>query len=120
MKSMSRPSSNYPAELRDRTVRMFAEVRHDYTSDWKTAESLAEKLGVRTVMELAEIPQLCSSKFLTRRGSIESDGSPSRLVVSDHSPGRRGPIFHVDTRGRRGRNCAAQTRLDHLGHRPPS
>ena len=45
---MSRPSNNYPAELRDRTVRMFAEVRPNYSSDWKTAESVAEKLGIRT------------------------------------------------------------------------
>ena len=48
MKSKSRPSNNYPAELRDRTVSMFAEVRAEYASDWKSAESIAEKLGIRT------------------------------------------------------------------------
>ena len=31
---MTRRSSNYPRELRERAIRMVAEVRPDYPSDW--------------------------------------------------------------------------------------
>ena len=45
---MARPASNYPTELRERAVSMFTEIRKDYTSDWKTAESIADKLDIKT------------------------------------------------------------------------
>ncbi len=42
---MGRPSS-YPQELRDRAVRMVAEVRSDYDSQWAAMASVASLLGV--------------------------------------------------------------------------
>jgi transposase len=41
-----RPSNNYPSELRERAIRMFGEVRCEYTSDWAAAVSVADKLGI--------------------------------------------------------------------------
>ncbi len=43
---MSRRSSNYPKELRERAVRMVAEIRSEYSSEWAAMESVASKLGV--------------------------------------------------------------------------
>jgi transposase len=43
---VGRRSANYPPELRERAVRMVAEVRPDYTSDWPAICAVAAKLGV--------------------------------------------------------------------------
>ncbi|BBY54797.1 hypothetical protein MKOR_20480 [Mycolicibacillus koreensis] len=41
-------SKKYPAELRERAVRMVAEVRDQYSSEWAAIESVAAKLGIGT------------------------------------------------------------------------
>jgi transposase len=38
--------ANYPPELRERAVRMVAEVRPDYPSDWPAICAVAQKLGI--------------------------------------------------------------------------
>jgi transposase len=48
---MSRPS-RYPAELRQRAVRMVAEVRPNYDSDWTAITAVAQKLGIGTTETL--------------------------------------------------------------------
>ncbi len=42
---MRRPG-RYPQELRDRAVRMVAEHRHEYPSEWAAIMSIASKVGV--------------------------------------------------------------------------
>jgi transposase len=42
----TRPSNNYPPELRERAIRMVGEVRPEYSSDWAACQSVAVKLGV--------------------------------------------------------------------------
>ena len=42
---MARPSP-YPPELRRRAVRMVAEVRPDYPSEWSAMKAVAARLGV--------------------------------------------------------------------------
>ena len=49
---MTRRSSNYPPELRERAVRMVAEVRPDYPSDWPAIVAVAAKLGIGTAETL--------------------------------------------------------------------
>ncbi len=46
MKSVS--SKKYPLELRERAVRMVAEVRDQYESEWAAIGAVAELLGVGT------------------------------------------------------------------------
>ncbi len=41
-------SSRYPPELRERAVRMVAEVRPDYPSQWSAIAAVAGKLGIGT------------------------------------------------------------------------
>ncbi len=43
---MSRQGSNYPPELRERAVRMVAEVQGDYPSQWAAIGAVASKLGI--------------------------------------------------------------------------
>jgi len=42
---MARPSP-YPAELRERAVRMVAEVRPNYPTEWAAMKAVAAKLGI--------------------------------------------------------------------------
>lgn len=44
---MGRPSK-YPEELRERAVRMVAEIRPDYSSQWSAICAVAGKLGIGT------------------------------------------------------------------------
>jgi transposase len=43
---MSRHGSNYPPELRERAVRMVAEVQSEYPSQWAAIGAVASKLGI--------------------------------------------------------------------------
>ena len=41
-------ASQYPPELRERAVRMVAEVTPDYPSQWAAITAVAQKLGIGT------------------------------------------------------------------------
>jgi transposase len=45
---MSRMSQRYPQEVRERAVRLVAEVRDQYDSEWAAISSVAAKLGIGT------------------------------------------------------------------------
>ncbi len=45
---MASTSKRYPAELKDRAVRMVAEIRSEHGAEWAAVESVAEKLGIGT------------------------------------------------------------------------
>jgi transposase len=45
---MTRRSQQYPPELRERAVRMVAEVARNYDSQWAAINAVAQKLGVGT------------------------------------------------------------------------
>jgi len=45
---MSSTSQRYPAELRERAVRMVAEVRGQHDSEWAAMGAVASMLGIRT------------------------------------------------------------------------
>ncbi|MCW2838486.1 MAG: transposase, partial [Marmoricola sp.] len=43
-----RTSKRYPVELRERAVRMVAEIRSDHESEWAAMTQVAQLLGVGT------------------------------------------------------------------------
>jgi transposase len=43
---VGRRATNYPPELRERAVRMVAEVRPEYPSDWPAICAVASRLGI--------------------------------------------------------------------------
>lgn len=51
---MARPSP-YPLELRRRAVRMVAEVRPDYDTEWAAMKAVASKLGIGTVTLIDQV-----------------------------------------------------------------
>ena len=46
MSDKKRPIGPYPAEVKERAVRMVLEHVDEYPSQWKAIESIAEKLGI--------------------------------------------------------------------------
>lgn len=63
---MARPSP-YPAELRRRAVRMVAEVRPDYETEWAAMKAVASKLGIGTAETVRQ---------WVRRDQIDSGSRP--------------------------------------------
>ncbi|RBQ12162.1 hypothetical protein DP939_44250 [Spongiactinospora rosea] len=66
--------SPYPAELRRRAVRMVAEVRPDYPTEWATINAVATKLGIGTAETL---------RSWVRQAQIDEGRRPGR--TSDES-----------------------------------
>jgi len=65
----SATNKRYPPELRERAVRMVAEIQHEYPSEWAAVESVADKLGHRYRLRIYD-----------RCGDIEYDGHPSATL----------------------------------------
>ncbi|MFI7418465.1 IS3 family transposase [Nonomuraea sp. NPDC049684] len=61
--------SPYPAELRRRAVRMVAEVRPDYPTEWATINAVATKLGIGTAETL---------RTWVRQAQIDEGSRPGR------------------------------------------
>jgi transposase len=49
---MSRRSTSYPIELRERAVRMVLEAQSNYSSQWAAIASVATKLGIASTETL--------------------------------------------------------------------
>ncbi len=46
MSEQSRRRGPYPAEVRERAVRMVFDHQHEYPSQWKAIESISQKLSI--------------------------------------------------------------------------
>jgi transposase-like protein len=69
----------YPPELRERAVRMVAEIAGDYESPWAVMNAVAEKLGVGTGETVRK---------WARQAEIGAPSSPSTVQI-DPTPQRR-------------------------------
>ena len=67
---MSRPNV-YPAELRQRAIRMDADVRPNYESEWAAIGAVAQKLGIGTAETLR--------KWVRQAESTPTPGPVSRV-----------------------------------------
>ena len=76
---MGRRSGNYPPELRERAVRMVAEVRPEYPSDWPAICAVAEKLGIGTAETLRQ---------WVRQAEVDAGARPG-LTSEEHAEIRR-------------------------------
>jgi transposase len=74
---MTRRSQHYPPELRERAVRMVAEVTTNYDSQWAAINAVAQKLGVGTAETVRK---------WVRQAEIE----PSRVRCQLHTGGGSG------------------------------
>jgi transposase len=80
---MARPSNNYPAELRERSVAMFNAIRKDYPSDWKAAESIAEKLNVRTAQTVLNWVRKAQVDAGERAGMTSEEAAEMRKLRAE-------------------------------------
>jgi len=46
MSEKKKRGGRYPAEVRERAIRMVLEHEHEYPSQWKAVESISKKLGI--------------------------------------------------------------------------
>ena len=66
--------TSYPPELRERAVRMVAEVRPEYPSDWPAIRAVAAKLGIGSAETLRKWVRQAEAGDGTRPG-VSSDES---------------------------------------------
>ncbi len=66
---MTRRNQHYPPELRERAVRMVAEVTPNYDSQWAAIGAVAQKLG-------SVPPRRCASGSARPRSTPASDRAP--------------------------------------------
>jgi transposase len=76
---MSRHGSNYPRELRERAVRMVAEVKGEYPSQWAAIGAVASKLGIGSAETLRK---------WVRRAEIDAGQRPG-LTGEEHAEIKR-------------------------------
>jgi len=72
-------ASQYPPELRERAVRMVAEVTPDYPSQWAAINAVAQKLGIGTAETLRK---------WVRRAEVD-DGKRPGLATAEHAEIKR-------------------------------
>ena len=86
---MGRRSSNYPPELRERAVRMVAQVRPDYPSDWPAICAVADKLGVGTAETLRKWVRQAELDAGTRPGVTTEESAEIRRLRRENAELRR-------------------------------
>ena len=82
-------SANYPPELRVRAVRMVAEVRPDYPSDWPAICAVAKKLGIGTAETLRKWVRQAEVDAGQRPGVSSEESAEMRRLKRENAELRR-------------------------------
>ena len=86
---MTRRSSNYPPELRERAIRMVAEVRPDYPSDWPAIVAVASKLGIGSAETLRKWVRQAEVDTGQRPGVTSEDSAEIKRLKRENAELRR-------------------------------
>jgi len=86
---VARRSSSYPPELRERAVRMVAEVTPDYPSQWAAIGAVAAKLGVGTAETLRKWVRLAEVDAGQRPGPTSEENAEIRRLKREVAELRR-------------------------------
>ncbi|MEU0914590.1 IS3 family transposase [Streptomyces althioticus] len=85
---MARPSP-YPLELRRRAVRMVAEVRPDYDTEWAAMKAVASKLGIGTTETLRKWVRQDQIDAGTRPGTTTEESAELKRLKKENAELRR-------------------------------
>ena len=91
---MTRRTQHYPPELRERAVRMVAEVTPNYDSQWAAIGAVAQKLGVGTAETVRKWVRQAEVDAGQRPGATSEESAEiKRLQAGDRraAPGQRDP-----------------------------
>ena len=80
---MGRRSSNYPPELRERAVRMVADVRPEYPSDWPAICAVASRLGIGSAETLRKWVRQAEVDGGTRPGMSSEESAELRKLRAE-------------------------------------
>ncbi len=86
---MARQSANYPSELRERAVRMVAEVKADYPSEWAAIGAVAQKLGIGSSETLRKWIRQAEVDGGTRPGVTSEESAEIRRLKREVAELRR-------------------------------
>jgi len=81
--------SPYPAELRKRAVRMVAEVRPDYPTEWAAITAVAAKLGIGTTETLRKWVRQAEIDQGTRPGTSSDESAELKRLRRENAELRR-------------------------------
>src|SRR5688572_25371401 len=81
--------SPYPAELRKRAVRMVAEVRPDYPTEWAAINAVATKLGIGTAETLRKWVRQAQIDQGTRPGATTDESAELKRLRRENAELRR-------------------------------
>ncbi|WP_435843262.1 transposase [Streptomyces griseoaurantiacus] len=85
---MARPSP-YPLELRRRAVRMVAEVRPDYDTEWAAMKAVVQKLGVDATETLRKWVRQDQIDAGTRPGTTSEESAGLKRLKKENAELKR-------------------------------
>jgi transposase len=86
---MTRMNHRYPQELRERAVRLVAESRDQYESEWKAIESIATKLGIGSTETLRKWVRRAEVDGGQRPGVTTQESAEVRKLRAENRELRR-------------------------------
>ena len=86
---MARMSQRYPQELKDRAVRLVAESRDQYESEWAAIESIATKLGIGSTETLRKWVRRAEVDAGERPGVTSQEAAEVRKLRAENRELRR-------------------------------
>ena len=85
---MARPST-YPRELRERAIRMVAETKGDYASEFAAIESVARKLGIGSAETLRKWIRRAEVNAGQRPGMTTAESEQIKALKRENAELRR-------------------------------
>ena len=101
---MGRHVKPYPPELRERAVRMVAEVRPSYRSQWAAIVAVQEKLGIGTAETLRGWVRQAEVDEGVRPGTTTDDAQRLAELERENRELRRANEM-ADSSGQRNESC---------------
>lgn len=82
-------SKRYPAELRERAVRMVGEIRADHESEWAAMSKVAELLGIGTVETVRKWCRQAEVDVGDRAGVTSEDSAELKRLKRENAELKR-------------------------------